>query len=129
MKQRVLSAFRVSAKNTSRGDSGRIRTQQYLLQYRILASLASYGKLGGREVRTSALESRRSMGSSPPRVACEGLLFLQTFEKHRAYSALYTNMSVQGKKLKSIVYIPNARISSIDDLPGEEFREVRSSDE
>ena len=85
------------------GDSGGNRTHDLLLTSadiltsrppslldRILAGLSSSGKLGGREVKMSALVSRRSwvriLSESPVK------FFPQTLGKHWVYSTIHTSV-------------------------------------
>ena len=58
--------------------------------YGILAGQSSLGKLGGREVKTSALVSSEVVGSNPARITCE--VFPQTLGKHWTYSAIHTSV-------------------------------------
>ena len=60
------------------------------LLYRILAGLSSSGKLGGREVKTSALVSRRSWVRIAPESPVK--FFPQTLGKHWVYSAIHTSV-------------------------------------
>ena len=60
------------------------------LLYRIPAGQSSSGKLGGREVKTSALVSRRSWVQIPPETPVK--FFSQTLGKHRVYSAIHASV-------------------------------------
>ena len=65
--------------------------------YRILAGLSSSGKLGGREVKTSALESRRSWVWIPPESPVK--FFPQTLGKHWVYSAIHVGVRAKLNQL------------------------------
>ena len=72
------------------------------LIYRILAGLSSSGKLGGREVKTSALVRRRSWIRIPPESPVK--FFSHRHSESTDYTVLYTRRC-KGK-IKSIVYHP-----------------------
>ena len=65
-------------------------TQCFPRVCRILAGLLSSGKLGGREVKTSASVSRRSWVWIPPESPVKS--FPQTLGKHWVYSAIHTSV-------------------------------------
>ena len=72
---------------------------QYPLLYRNLTCQSSPGKLSGREVKTSALVSRRSWVRILPKSPVD------FFHRHSAYTVLYTLHCCKGK-IWSIVYHP-----------------------